>query len=304
MRKQTGPSVICIVVIAMLLVACGSTASGPKVVVGCASSPEQELLGQLTKLTLQDAGFQVVERFGLGTDARIRTALESGEIDICWAYTATAWESYLGHDRPIADSHEMLEGLRTDDALNGITWMAPAPARGNTGLLVTRDWANAKEVYTLTDLATLVDRIDPTIRLCAPEESLISSRGIRGLEQVYGFRFSQQQIVYGTIDQGYHSLATGECDCALGQRIPANLVAEDVIMLDDDKSFYSPSYLCLALRSDVLLDNPALEAPLRRLSSALTTYNMIELRRQVDAEPNKSNKIIKRFLEDESVIAK
>lgn len=61
--------------------------SGEELIVGSKDFTEQLILGEMTRLLLEDAGASVQDQIGMaGTDAT-RQALLSGEIDMYWEYT-------------------------------------------------------------------------------------------------------------------------------------------------------------------------------------------------------------------------
>jgi osmoprotectant transport system substrate-binding protein len=57
--------------------------------VGSESFTEQEVLGNIAIEVLEAADATVIDRTGLGGNEEVRQALESGEIDLYWEYTAT-----------------------------------------------------------------------------------------------------------------------------------------------------------------------------------------------------------------------
>ena len=57
--------------------------------VGSEGFTEQEVLGNIAIQVLEAADATVIDRTGLGGNEAVRQALESGEIDLYWEYTAT-----------------------------------------------------------------------------------------------------------------------------------------------------------------------------------------------------------------------
>ncbi|HZF57418.1 MAG TPA: glycine betaine ABC transporter substrate-binding protein, partial [Rubrobacter sp.] len=75
--------------------------SGAEITVGSKEFTEQLILGQITLQALENAGATVNDQIGLAGSVAARKALESGDIDMYWEYTGTAWITYLGHTDPV-----------------------------------------------------------------------------------------------------------------------------------------------------------------------------------------------------------
>src|SRR5213593_983671 len=106
--------------------------------VGSKSFTEQLILGEMTRLVLEDAGFDVVDRLGLAGTVTTRQALENGEIDLYWEYTGTAWLVSFGHQRIDGDAEELYRRVKAEDALHGLVWLAHARFNNSFALLMPR----------------------------------------------------------------------------------------------------------------------------------------------------------------------
>src|SRR5262245_6771860 len=90
--------------------------------VGSKSFTEQLILGEITRLVLEDAGFGVVDRLGLAGTMTARQALVNGEIDLYWEYTGTAWLVSLGQQRIDSDAEKLYQRVKAEDAIHGLVW--------------------------------------------------------------------------------------------------------------------------------------------------------------------------------------
>ena len=73
----------------------------------------------------------------------MRGALTSGEIDMYWEYTGTAWLGPLGNTNPVAGEQAQFDAVKQADAANGITWFAMAGA--NNAYAIAANPAAAQE---------------------------------------------------------------------------------------------------------------------------------------------------------------
>ena len=100
---------------------------GASITVGSKDFDEQLVLGNITKLALEDAGADVTDQINLGGTDAARAALTSGKIDTYWEYNGTAWISFFKETKPIPDRIEQYEAVRDQDkAENDLIWLAPA----------------------------------------------------------------------------------------------------------------------------------------------------------------------------------
>ena len=286
-------------VLAGALAGCSAGGRGDTaVVVAGAESPEQVLLSTLTVQALKAQGYRVVDKTALGSPWVVRSALEAGNVDLCWEYTGDTWMVHLGHDRPISDPAEVYARVREEDAARGIIWLAPAPCLRTMGLVVAREEARSLGIASISDLARHVARVDPFTSLCTPEGLCGLAGGVRGVERVYGTRFNPKHLVYGSIDEAYERAARGECLCAMGYSLDAGLITHDLVVLADDRGFFQASNLAVAVRAPVLEALPGLEEDLGRLSAVLTREAMTGMLRRVTVDGEKPEAVVKRFLDD------
>lgn len=82
----------------------------------------------------------------------------TGDADMTWEYTGTAWLTYLGESEGIPDQQEQYKAVRDADAANGLTWLEPAPLN-NTYALAVR--SEAVEEYP--GLADVYAQVSPTL---------------------------------------------------------------------------------------------------------------------------------------------
>ena len=100
-----------VAVVAMLAVGCGGGGgggggggslaqgydfSGQEYTVGSKEFTEQLVLGNITMQALEETGATVNDQIGLAGSDAVRTAMESGEIDMYWEYLGTGWINILG----------------------------------------------------------------------------------------------------------------------------------------------------------------------------------------------------------------
>ena len=291
--------------LAMLLASCSTRVQRrmfgkTPIIVASADEVEQRVVGKMTVLALESAGFVVADKTDLGSPWMVRAALAAGNIDVCWDYTGDVWSLYLRHDHPISDPEELYQKVRDEDALNQITWLHPAPSQRGLGLVMAADAARQRSITSISDLADHMNHVDPDLSLCTPRELCDAAYGIRGLERVYGVRFSKDRVRFMSTQDGCEAVAREECDCALGY--PSDVVLVGALcLLVDNRGFFQASSLAPAVRTPILTEFPDLAQILGEISQLLTQEAMAEFRRQVTVDGKRPETVARRFLRQHGV---
>ncbi|RLC62419.1 MAG: glycine/betaine ABC transporter substrate-binding protein [Chloroflexi bacterium] len=270
-----------LVVVAMLLMACGKTAQEKEITVSSKNFTEQYLLGWMTVLALQDAGFTVNNKVDLGGTSVNREALESGEVDLYWEYTGTAWMVHLGHEEAITDPQECYDKVKAEDAANGLVWLEMAPFNDTYTLMMTKEAGAQYGVQKLSDLPAYLEQ-NPDAILCSDEEWTVRPDGYPALQEKYGFAFKEENVRTMEIGVTYKALRDGECDLAMGFATDGRIAAWGLFNLEDDKQFFPVYNPAPVVRKDVLDKYPEIADILSPIAKALDTDTMTYLNSLVD----------------------
>ena len=278
--------------------------SGRSFTVGSKEFTEQLVLGQITIKTLEAAGAKVKDQTGLEGSVAARKALTSGETDLYWDYTGTAWVNYLGHDRGIPDEQRQFDQLaREDAARNKVAWIDRAPANNTYAFAVRSDAGSAvDDVTTLSELAELV-RSDPELAtLCVGEEFATRSDGLPGVERTYGFRFPDKQVSLVGDAVVYDQVARGDrCNFGSVFATDGRIEAQNLRVLRDDRKFFPFFNLALSVRQPVLDANPELERLFAPIAAALTDEAAAKLNARVDVDGETAEDVAADFLSEQGV---
>jgi len=289
---------LCVTVGALcaVLTACAPQHEGPPIVVAGGSSEEALILGRMVLTLLAENGYPTGDRTGISSPEAIRAAVVGGSADLYWAYTADVWSASLRHHEPVADAELLFRRVRDEDAANGIVWLGPSPVQSRLALLVTPAFAAQASVATIADLVDYQEGVNPVLRICAPQGLEDAASGVRGLERVYGLRFARPVVVGATAQEAYLSLEAGACDCALGTSNDTAVRLGDLLVLADDKGFFPPSNLALAVRQERLEDYPELENLLERMIALVDEESLATLERQVAGHAMEREDAVRAFL--------
>jgi osmoprotectant transport system substrate-binding protein len=167
-------------------------AQGGDVVVGAGNFAESKTLGELYRIALTAAGYQVTVR-QIGNRELYEPALERGEVHVVPEYVGTLTEflnkKANGADAaPVAsaDLDETVAGLKDLGGKVGLTFGTPSPAADQNAFAVTKAFADKHGLRTLSDLAGKCSGED-TI-LGGPDECPQRPFCQPGLEKTYGLK--------------------------------------------------------------------------------------------------------------------
>jgi osmoprotectant transport system substrate-binding protein len=176
--------------------------AGGKVTVGAGNFSESQTLGELYRIALTAAGYQVTVR-QIGNRELYEPALERGEVHVVPEYVGTLTE-FLNKKvngasaTPVAsgDLDKTVTGLKDLGTKSGLSFGTPSPAADQNAFAVTKAFADANGVGTLSELAEKCSGED-TI-LGGPPECPQRPFCQPGLEKTYGLSFG----LFSSLDAG------------------------------------------------------------------------------------------------------
>ena len=272
--------------------------SGASFIVGSKEFTESHVLAQITALALEDAGAETVDQTGISGSATVREALETGEIDIYWDYTGTGWVNILGNTTE--DVPEDLHAAVAEaDAANGIAWLPPANFENTYRLATSTGFAEENGLVTTSDAAEFIAANPDQGAICAAAEFINRDDGLPGLEETYGFEFSE--VVELDLNLIYTQVGEG---CEFGEvfSTDARIVSNDLLVLEDDLDFFVEYAGAVTLRQETLDEYPAVAEILDPISAALTNEVMTELNGRVDNDGEQPRDVAEEWLTEQGFI--
>jgi len=249
---------------------------------------EQLILGKIAVLAASAAGFTVTDLSNVPGSQPARELVLSGQADLMWEYTGTAWLTYLGQTTAIPDQQEQWQAVHDLDLDNGVTWGARAPMN-NTYALGVRSEAVAElgGITTMSELAAL-----PVEERTFCVESEFNSRpdGLNPMLEQYGLsRGTADGVPDGNIgiyDTGaiYSATDTGACNFGEVFTTDGRIDALDLAVLEDDLGFFPAYNVAPVFFTETLKEYPDLRDVFAQISPSLTDEVLRSLNRQVDVD--------------------
>lgn len=304
--------VACTSLLVVLAAGCGGGTSSDegnakKVVVGSKEFTEQLILGQITIKALENAGFEVEDSTGLGGTEVARKALESGEIDMYWEYTGTAWIVALGHEKAITDSEEAYQKVKEEDLeKNNLVWLPYAPFNNTYTIMMRKADAEALGIKSISDLGGVINEnggakanIDKWV-FAADHEFSVRPDGLPKLEETYGFNFDDVKVM--DLGVTYGALKEGQVPAAMGFATDGRIGAFNLVNLEDDKKFFPVYNPAPVVRKEIMDKYPEIEEVLAPIAKKLDTETMIDLNGKVDVDGMEPGEVAEEFLKENNFI--
>ncbi len=248
-----------------------------------ASKPfaESYLLAEMFAQTLEQAGFRVSRRPGLGATEIAFQALRNGGIDVYPEYTGTGLTAIL-HESPATNPHSAFTRVATEFHRRwGIQWLPPLGFENTYAIAVRTPMADSLGLRTLSDLA----RESPHLIGGFTPDFIGRPDGLPGLAGAYDLHLKDVRSLLQAVK--YQALAAGRVDVIDGYSTDGLIARYDLTVLEDDRRFFPPYEAAAVAGRRLAEEQPAAIAALARLSGRM---NLAMVRRwnrrvEVDNEP-------------------
>ncbi|MEU6314632.1 ABC transporter substrate-binding protein [Streptomyces sp. NPDC047014] len=284
--------------------------SGEKgsLVIGAAGFTESNILAELYAQVLKDAGYGTSVKT-VNNRELYEPSLEKGEIDIVPEYAATLAEFLNAkvngpkapEEKPVASSdiaatYAGLEKLATP---LGLKALPAGQAVDQNAFAVTKEFAQKNNLKTLSDLG----KSGLKVKIAAGDECSVRPFCAPGLTATYGIQVSGVDPKGVGTPQAKQAVKDGVDQLVLTTTTDATLDTFGLVLLEDDKKLQNADNVLPVVNAKDA-GAPEIAAALDRLTKALTTADLVDLNRKVDAERAKPSDAAKAYLESKGLVKK
>src|SRR5262245_41399467 len=242
-----------------------------QIVVGSKKFTESYVLGEIAKTALQNTGFTVEHKQGMGGTIILWQALRGGEIALYPEYTGTITEEILKTKQP-SSTDEMRALLRQE----GVGMTGELGFNNTYALIMRRDRAAKLGIRKISDL-----RSHPELSVGVTHEFLDRQDGWAPLSVRYGLQMHNVRGIDHAL--GYAALASGSIEVKDAYSTDAKIAENNLIVLDDDLHFF-PQYKAVFLyRLGIAQDAVA---ALEKLAGTLDETRMTRLNAEAERIKN------------------
>ncbi|MEO0539263.1 MAG: glycine betaine ABC transporter substrate-binding protein [Cyanobacteria bacterium P01_A01_bin.105] len=276
----------------------GSTDGGVKIRIGSKEFTEQYLLAHMFEMVLDNAGYDA-NYTAIGGTSENHAALLAGEIDMYPEYTGTALLVHLEktYDANMSnmDVYDTVKDAYAEQF--NVTLLQPGSFNNTYAFVMMKDRANELGVTSITDVAGQASDLVFATDL----EFADRSDGLPAMKEVYGgLDFADVK----SLDPGllYSGLENGDVDVTTGYGTDGQIVAMDLLVLDDDKSFWPPYAIAPFVRQDTLDANPEIADILNGVTAVLDDETMGALNWEVAGNGKEPDEVARQFLEEQGLL--
>jgi osmoprotectant transport system substrate-binding protein len=282
----------------------GSGEGGGQVVVGGQNYAEMQIMSEMYKALLEDAGYDVTLKLVESRDV-YTPEMQKGNVDISADYLSSMTE-YLnaqvnGPDAEMVASNDpdaTVQELRELAEPTGIEPLEPAKAQDANAFAVTQEFAEKNDLTTLSDLAELGE----PVTLAAAEDCSERDDCKIGLEETYGLEITKvEPLGFGT-EATKDALKSGEVTLGQVGTSDATLDSLGLVLLEDDKELQNAENLVPMVNSDFLEAHPDVADILNEMSAGLTTDDLATMIGKVDLERELPADVAREYLLDKGLI--
>ncbi|MBO0482787.1 osmoprotectant ABC transporter substrate-binding protein [Candidatus Enterococcus courvalinii] len=173
------------------------------------------------------------------------------------------------------------------------TWFPSYGFENTYVFLVRKDTAEKYNLKKVSDLKNVANEL-----VAGVDTSWINRKGdgYDGFQETYGFSF--ESILPMQIGLVYDAVEAGKMDIVLGYSTDGRIASYDLVMLEDDLSFFPPYDAAPVVANQVLKDTPHLEEALQKLGGTITTEEMQKLNYEADNNLVEPSVVAERFLKE------
>jgi osmoprotectant transport system substrate-binding protein len=285
----------------VLLGACsGGGAAKPAVRIGSDNFYESKLMGEIYAQVLENAGYTVERKFGLGSRQERIPTMDAGQIDLVAEYVGSGLGFY-DKTKIGSDGAANAAALQAAVKSKGLTVLGITPGEDTNAFVVRKDTADTLKLAKMSDLAAVQDQIKWGLPSDCDTNPLCS-----GALKDYGINYPPKQ-----------RSALGACDVPMAQALNGKAIdlAElcstqpaiaqfGFVTLTDDKKTQPAENIAPIVRDDYLakVDKVAFQKLLDDASAKVTTELLTTMGVDVAVNNKDVGEVAKAFLKAQGLI--
>jgi osmoprotectant transport system substrate-binding protein len=285
-------------IISISLILAASFASAAQIRLGSKDFTEQHLLSAMTRLYLEEKGFEVTATTDLPS-VILRGALINNQLDLVWDYTGTALIVY--HKLTEVNPEQSYERVKELDIPNGLVWLKPAAMNNTYAFAMQRKRAEALDISTMSGMVKQFNQ-HKDWKIGLDIEFAGRPDGLKPMQEKYQLTLDRPQMKQMNSGLVYNAIRDGFVEVGLVYATDGRVKGFDFIILEDDLHFF-PSYAATPVVEKSVLDaNPGLEEALNTLSALLDNDTISTLNAKVDIEHLRVDEVAAQFLKDKGLL--
>jgi len=244
-------------------------------VVGGKAFTEQYIIAGLLAAELEEQGFRVDQRLGLGTDV-IYEATQNGSVDVYMEYSGTVWANQMREtDNPgrTAVRERVISHINQESPMVAV---GPSGFQNLYALAMRRDRAAELGVESIEDLLLIADSL-----VCGADLEFFGRLEWLSLRDTYNIDFAEKLTFDAALM--YSAVNERQVDLITAYTTDGRVAAYDLLILEDPRGALLP-YDGLFVASPEAAKNEIFMSVVTRLVDSIPDQLMREANRIVDVE--------------------
>ncbi|MFB7101058.1 ABC transporter substrate-binding protein [Streptomyces hydrogenans] len=286
----------------------GSGGEKGSLIVGAAAFTESKVLAELYAQLLRDAGYSASVTTVKNREL-YEPALEKGEIDVVPEYAATLAEFLNAkvngpkapEEKPVAsgDVKATVDALRGLAEPRGLKVLEAGGAVDQNAFAVSKEFAEKNKLKTLSDLGAAKLKV----KIAAGDECAVRPFCAPGLKKTYGIDVAGVDPKGVGTPQAKQAVKDGVDQLVLTTTTDATVDSFGLVFLEDDKHLQNADNVLPVVNAKEA-GAPEVTAALDKITKVLTTADLAELNRKVDAERAKPEDVAAAYLKEKGLVGK
>ena len=273
--------------------AAGTSLKGVSVIVGSKDFTESIVLSKIVKQFILANGGKVVDKTNIKGSSTTREAMVSGDINMYWEYTGTAWLVYQKQTDVNISPKDLYTKVVAGDKKNKVTWGPMTSFNDTYAWAITKANATKYGIKTYSDLAK---KLPAGSAWCVESEFQSRPDGWAGFKKAYSI--SDSNITTKVLDTGAIYQATKDGQCMVGEVFATDgrIGALGLMVPAEDISYFPPYNAALTMPDAVAKKYPQLVKALAPIAGKISNATMQNLNARVDVLGEDADTVAKSFL--------
>jgi len=273
--------------------AAGTSLKGVNVIVGSKDFTESIVLSKIVKQFILANGGKVTDKTNIKGSSTTREAMVSGDINMYWEYTGTAWLVYQKQTDVNISPADLYKKVVAGDKKNKVTWLPMTSFNDTYAWAITK--ANATK-YGIKTYSDLVKKLPAGSAWCVESEFQSRPDGWAGFKKAYNI--SDSNITTKVLDTGAIYQATKDGQCMVGEVFATDgrIGALGLMVPQEDISYFPPYNAALTMTDATAKKYPQLVKALAPIAAKISNATMQNLNARVDVLGEDADTVAKSFL--------
>ena len=273
--------------------AAGTSLKGVNVIVGSKDFTESIVLSKIVKQFILANGGKVVDKTNIKGSSTTREAMVSGDINMYWEYTGTAWLVYQKQTDVNIAPDVLYKKVVAGDKAAKVTWLPMTSFNDTYAWAITKANATKYGIKTYSDLAK---KLPAGSAWCVESEFQSRPDGWAGFKKAYSI--SDSNITTKVLDTGAIYQATKDGQCMVGEVFATDgrIGALGLMVPQEDISYFPPYNAALTMTDATAKKYPQLVKALAPIAAKISNATMQNLNARVDVLGEDADTVAKSFL--------